>query len=419
MHNSRDFISSLNEQVYKSALWEHGLQIEYWQFNGPHQIDDPGKTAAFEKAMQFIVGAFSNPIPKPASWSHYDLYPEFDVWDYQVRSDKKEPGFIYLKNVSQSGFGIQTHRWLPVGPPLNPCKIELTTAALYQPNTAFNVISCGENDDLLTETVKSDPAGRLHLTRDQRSTETGIYRKGDAPDLISLGYEVGNKTRFIRAGKENKVSLRVLNRGGDIDLPTSGQVVLTPLDSSTTVQTKSVAFELRAGQRVATLPPFGVHCSMKPPASLEPPWVKFKIIVSLGAHSYEDEVMIPVFFDVPDFKGIKVDDGRTIRDRAFGSGNGNGIASPGESIMIYIDGRRARLYADDPFVLTGDENLFDEILPGTAGDGYTLSSIVKISNQCPAGHVIEFLANFETKTLYPKEPIERKLTWGRVMVTVR
>ena len=134
--------------------------------------------------------------------------------------------------------------------------------------------------------------------------------------------------------------------------------------------------------------------------------------------SFDDELIVPVFFDVPAFETVAIDDGRKVNDSSavYGKGNADGIASAGEEIMIYVDGHRTRLYTDDPFVQQNLETLIDEVLPAKWPDGYTLSSVIKIDNNCPDGHVIECLANFETKGFMP---IDRKLTWGKVRIKIK
>jgi len=129
-----------------------------------------------------------------------------------------------------------------------------------------------------------------------------------------------------------------------------------------------------------------------------------------------DAITVPVFYDVPYFSKIQIDDGAEVKDKPIGSGNGNGKAEASEQIMIYENGQRLRLYTDDPYVETASELLFDEVLKGIWSDGFTLSSIVKIADNCPSGHTIEFLANYETKEFMP---IRREVHWGKVKVTVK
>ena len=86
---------------------------------------------------------------------------------------------------------------------------------------------------------------------------------------------------------------------------------------------------------------------------------------------------------------------------------------PGETIMIYQDSHRTRLYYDDPYV--DGERLFDELQPDKWGDGYALSSLVHISKDCPVGHQIRFLACYEVKDW---KTINRNVTWGNFTITV-
>jgi enterochelin esterase-like enzyme len=418
MHNSRDFISILNEQVYQSANWEGRLQLSYYQFEGGHRIDEPGETALFEKALLYIDNAFSHPIPKPRRWSHYDLYPSFQVWNYQVNSNKKEPGFIFLNNVSVSGFGNYTLKWLPAGPEIRGCTTDIVTAPLYPPNSPVNVVKY--RDGQVARTIlNTDEKGRLRIEHCLPGTELGFFTPGDAPDLVYVGHQLAANHRYLRVGENNPVRLTIFNRGGEFARPTELKLALVPLDTGTTVSNGPVSVMVKPGQRIIELPPFSVQTNMKAPGRLQPPWVKFRVKLSLGAANFEDEMMLPVFFDVPAVPIVTIDDGINIKDSALGSGNGDGAARAGEKIMVYIEGRRARLYTDDPYVETAEEKLVDEILPGTAGDGYTLSSVIRIARNCPPGHVIELLASYETKSLIPEEPIDRKLTWRKVFIKTR
>ena len=56
-----------------------------------------------------------------------------------------------------------------------------------------------------------------------------------------------------------------------------------------------------------------------------------------------------------------------------------------------------------------------DAIPAFWPDGYTLSSIIHIAPDCPDGHRIECMASYETKSY---NPIERKVTWGKVRITV-
>jgi enterochelin esterase-like enzyme len=68
-HNStKDELNKLNSEVHAGALWDGHLHYEYWVFDGGHMVDVKGKTDVFEKAMKFVVDAFSHPLPEKEKW---------------------------------------------------------------------------------------------------------------------------------------------------------------------------------------------------------------------------------------------------------------------------------------------------------------------------------------------------------------
>jgi hypothetical protein len=164
--------------------------------------------------------------------------------------------------------------------------------------------------------------------------------------------------------------------------------------------------------------PFTITLSKKAPANGAPSEIKFKVLIATGDLTFVDEIIVPVMYDVPSFEKLLVDDGRAVSDTSgvHGTGNGNGLASPGEQIMLYSNGHRLRFYSDDPYVESDSEKLIDEVVPAKWPDGFTMSSVVKISDKCPDGHVIQGVGSFETKGYMP---IDRRLTWGRVAIQVR
>ena len=122
-NGSKDILYYLNNEVHSGAIWDEKVKMEYWAFPGPHMIDKEGETKVFERGVRFVANTFDSlaPVAKTTlqNWSHYDLYPTFTVWNYEVKSNKSEPGLIFLRNVSKNGFGLYTKKWVPDGPSLN------------------------------------------------------------------------------------------------------------------------------------------------------------------------------------------------------------------------------------------------------------------------------------------------------------
>jgi enterochelin esterase-like enzyme len=416
MHNGdTDILYYLNEEVHAGAQWE-GVPMSYYRFHGGHMIDDSGETKVFEMAVQFVTGAFKSKPIAQNRWWHYDLYQNFDIWDYTIVSGKRLPGFIYLKHVSPQGLGIYTQRWLPDGPPVESGTIRITTAPLYKPGKRYQVVQYSVARDTLTsDTVTSDAAGRLTINTNGSGYETGISAAGDPPDIVALDYLVDNKSRFLQAGGGNEVAIRLFNRGGENSLSAIAQVTIRTQDSTVQIQDSVVRINVQKEQRMIMLPPVRVTCFKKPPPHAEPPFVKIKLDIRINNTVQTDELTVPVSFDVPYFTDLVTDDGSVVAGKAYGTGNGNGQVNPGEQVILYTKGHRLRLYTEDPFVMRHREQLKDEIIPARWPDGFTLSSVIQIDPACPDGHVIDCLASYETKTF---NPIERKLTWGKIRITV-
>jgi enterochelin esterase-like enzyme len=410
-----DVLYYLNEEVHAGAKWE-GVPIEYYKFHGGHMVDDSGKTKVFEMAMQFVANAFKKETPAPASWSHYDLYPDFNVWGYTVTSNKQQPGYIYLKNVTKNGFGLYTTRWLPDGPALEINPISVTTSPVYEPGKMYELIQySAKEDNLYYGAIKADEKGRLHFLLSGDGYETGIYEKRDGPDVVLWNYAVNNKSRFLTAGIDNQLSLRLLNLGGENYLPANAQVTLSTTDSSIIIKDPVKTIQITEGNRRLPLPAYTITCSTKPPPHAEPPFIKFIVTIKTGNKITRNDIIVPVLFNVPLFTNVTIDDGKAVKDKTLGKGNANGEANAGEQVVAFSGDHRLRLYTEDPFVIREQEQPLDEIIPARWPDGYSVSSLIKIAPECPDGHIIECMASYETKEF---NPIERKVTWGKVRIVV-
>ena len=408
----------MNTEVKNAAEWEGLTHFEYWMGEGDHKVDDPGKTDVFEEAMQFIVKRFQHPVPRQKSWSHYDLYSDFDVWNYSVKSDKDEPGFLYLRNVSTSGFGFHTRKWLPDGPSIKNCTASITTAPIYKKGYTYDVVLYRQGAEKpVVVKQKADHEGRLHIELNGNGCEVSISHQSLPADFTVLEHRLERGQRYLRVNEKNELSLTLLNRGGASNAGKKVQLKVSSSDQTVLLANAVQELSLNKSEKTVVSQPVGISCTKTPPGDASPPWIKLNIEVTCGDDIFSDAITVPVFFDVPYFKHIRIDDGRSVWQRTLGSGNGNGQAEASERIMIYENYQRLRLYTDDPYVETESEVLFDQVLPGMIWpDGFTLSSIVKIADDCPSGHTIEFLANYETKTFMP---IRREVHWGKVKITVK
>ena len=408
-----DILYNLNEEVKQGAKWE-GKPVEFEQFPGGHRVDNAGETLIFEKALKFVAKSFKKEHKTPERWSHYDLYPSFSLWGYSVESDKQQPGFIFLKNVDKKGFGGYTNQWLPDGPPLAIGPLKVTTPPVYSPTKTYQIAtySASSGKTVLSE-KQSNSSGQLTVEVDALGGEVGIFEKTDAPEWVCLDYKVDGKSRFLNVGSANKLALRLFNRGGEKEISQPIRVVVSTTDGEVVVNDSVIQIKPVAADHILRLPPLLIACSKKPPLHAEPSAVKFKVTVYSGNQVFNDEINVPVKYDVPVFNEVSVDDGKTIRGKARGKGNADGIVNAGENVMLYEGKNRLRLYTEDPWVR---EAWADEMIPARWPDGFTQNTVLQIAPDCPDGHQIECLASYETKTF---NPIERKVTWGKVKFTIR
>jgi len=400
----------LNNEVISGALREYNLDFSYRVYEGSHDITPE----QFRDAFLFVVASFRDPLPEPIRWNHADLYPDFNVWGYEVRSNKDTPGFIELTGVTEGGLGIGTRKWEPDGRPIPGVRITIKTPSRYKPNTAYSLLDYNVSKDTCkNSTVTSDDSGQISFAVNHENHQVGIFRKNDPADLVILDYLVNGTGRFLDHKKECGLTIRLLNRGGS-----EARGVRVMLKSSTAgVEIDNPILEtdrLGSGETLWLTGNFRITASNPPAKDGSPFRVRFNLIITdAGQHTWEDFLDVPVYYDVPEFTHIGIDDGDS---EIFGSGNGNNIAEPGETVMIYeisFGSRRLRLYYDDPYI--DQERLYDEIQPDKWGDGYSLSSLVHISKNCPPGHRIKFLACYEIKDW---KTIRRDVTWGVFTITI-
>lgn len=403
-------LHNLNREVIEGALRETSLDFTYHTYEGGHAITPE----QFRDAFNFVIAAFKNPLPEPLRWNHADLYPDFDVWGYQVRSNLDKPGFIEMKGVTRGGMGIRTKAWEPDGINIPGVRIKVKTAPVYQPETRYTLFDFNETDDTKNiSTVTSDEKGTVSFSVDHEDHQIGIFRKNGPAEITMAAYSVNGKGHFLEQRKENNLGIRLLNRGGS----EAGEIkiILTTTTAGVTIDDPVIELQKLGSGELSWLPSgFRVKAANLPVRDGSPFRIRFNLTITDNKHNeWKDEFDAPVYYDVPEFTRIGIDDGDS---GIFGSGNGNNIAEPGETVMIYeISGgsHRLRLYYDDPYI--DSERLYDEIQPDKWGDGYSLSSLIHISSDCPAGHRIKFLASYEVKDW---EEIRRDVTWGIFTITI-
>ena len=417
-HNSSEGeLTYLNSEVNNGAIREKGLDYLYKKYPGHHQFNKENTNTVLQETYDWVLASFNKPTPKPNRWNHVDLYSEFNVWGYKVKSNKNEPGFIELKGVTKGGMRLGTKRWLPYGPIISNIETEVTTAPIYKTKSRYTIIDFNQTKNTISKKrVKSDKEGSVSFSTDGEVHNVGIITKNSPADIVFVNYKVNSSKKFLEQGKEGLVSIKLFNRGGstvnnlkiEISTEQEGVSITNPIVSIPT---------LKSGDTITVDSSFKIKTTYSAHNDASPLGIRFNLEFTEGnSNKWFDEFDIPVFFDLPTFTDIKVDDGVKVKDEVYGKGNANGIVEAGENVMLYFNNSRLRLYYDDPYVEVTEERLYDETLfAHWEADGVTLSSIIKISDDCPEGHVINFMASWEYKEY---NPINRHVYWGEFSITV-
>jgi hypothetical protein len=315
-----------------------------------------------------------------------------------------------MRGVTKGGMWIGTKKWQPQGWIIPGVRINVETAPIYQPNTTYSLLDYNVTQDSKElKSVESDPEGRIGFAVNHENHQIGIYRKKDPPEIVYLAHKVDERDIFLNHHESSSLKLRLLNRGGSA--AKNIRIELSCTNPAVAFEDPVIEIdELPQGEPVWIDPNFRITASNEPPANGAPFRLKFHLSISDRKHTWEDDFEAPVMYDVPEFTNIGIDDGDS---EIFGSGNGNNIAEPGESVMIYEISHRTKLYYDDPCI--DGERIHVDLQPDKWGDGYAVSSVIHISEGCPIGHKINFLASYEVKEW---KTIKRNVTWGKFTITI-
>ncbi|MBZ5619602.1 MAG: esterase family protein [Acidobacteriia bacterium] len=372
------------------------------------------------QTLDFHLHAFANPLPKPVTFSHADVYPNFAVWGWEAVSDRRQPGFTLLENVSSKGFRSSVREWVPGGATLPKVKLSIGSARIYPPGSSHTVTYIRLRDGNVRRTAqKVDAQGRLNFDLDGDAYEVGISAE---PLICIAGYEF-TEAAWATAGRPIKLRVKFWNKGAapsatsmiqwessnpgvKFESPTSRLFGLKPGESAMLPLTLTVADESRAMVKI-----FAVEGSSHAP--LEGQVRRAAVRGEFAADAPNRMPLeVPLFPPAESTQDFHIADGRTLKvyqhavqvaEVPFGEGNQDGHAAPGESFAVLLpEGdalRAAELFTSDACVdntARGDDSWTDYDHVG-ASARYSLPTI---RAACPPGHVVHLLA----RLLIPNAP---------------
>ena len=367
-----------------------------WDYTQAHHESEVFKadhgTPGIAKTLMFHMRAFEAPLTRPAVWNHIDVYPDFSVWGWNIATDRKEPGFTVLENVSPSGFRSCVREWVPAGRMLAGVQVGITTPSSYKPGQELPVNVIRLRDGQLRHLrQKADAKGRLTVNLDGEEYEVGI---GSAPNLALMGFaieaaawatdteKVGVRVKFVNKSDQATPAMQLHwgTPNADIRLD-SARAAIPPLRPGKTAEAPLTFTALDSTREIVKL--FALGDQIKLPLEIPtfPP-----------ADKTED-------FRIADGRALPVyQRGQTVQQVTLGTGNGDGHADAGERIAILLPEGDAYRAAE---LFTNDECLdLTKRLSDNWGGYDHVGASAKISlplirSNCGSGHLIRALARVQ------------------------
>ena len=410
MHlGSKDFLRQHDQEIdqaYKTLelnyeSWHYGIGY----FRGFHNAVN------IKSQFDFHMHYFRMPPVRPEKWHHIDLYPNFSVWNYEIRSDRTVPGYTVMDDVRREGFSLHTKKWLPDGPAVPNVSVQIKTDSLYPPNTQFELISLHVSSRKISRTnVRSDKNGKIKWQGTGVPTNIGLYRAGDPGHITMASYTLNQQ--MPAAGDIVSLSPLLFNKGGAaVD---SIRIELIAQDEDVEVIDPAITIGKLTQGALHEKTGFKIRSRS---ATLD----RAKLKLVLNYNGKKDHFLLEVPFYSPQNRltRFEIADGRAVnleveKQISVGEGNGDGTANPGEWISVFtrsdLDSLHdfgLQLYTEDPYVAMNNRRMLYFARNDWSG-AQRLTSQVQIRPDCPEGHEIVFYGIYE----YPKNGNTRRDSHG-------
>jgi len=397
MHlGSKDFLRQHDQEIdqaYKTLelnyeSWHYGIGY----FKGFHNAVN------IKGQFDFHMKYFRMPLARPEKWHHIDVYPNFSVWNYNVITDRKIPGFTILDDVHKEGFSVQTKKWLPDGPMIPDLSVKIETDNIYAPNTNFQLIRLDvPARKIYKSSVRSDAKGRIQWQGTGQHSDVGLYRTGDPGHIAMATYTLDRQLPGV--GDIVSLSPLLFNKGGAaVD---SVRMELIAQDEEVEVIDPAVTIgKLRQGA-LHEQTAFRIRSRHE---GLDR--AKLKLMLTYNGKKDQFLLEVPFYSPAAALEQFEVADGRQVNleveeKTLVGEGNGDGIVNPGEWISIFtqsdLDSLHdigLQLFTEDPYVTMDNRRMLFFARSDWSG-AQRLTSQVQIRKDCPDGHQISFYGIYE------------------------
>jgi pimeloyl-ACP methyl ester carboxylesterase len=431
---SGDYISQYHEETHAAYAVAAGVEYEYRRDEyHRHWATSIGET------FEFHQRAFATPRLDeiPAVWHHSDPFERFSVWGYSVKAEG--PGLVYLQDVTRHGLRVTTRRWAPDGPAQADRRIEITTAALYQPGETYIYIDRDFGKGSTSRTrIQAGADGRLKFSLDGAGHQITLEGPGltpSGPVLLPLttsdvprlpaAVDVALPIRLYNPRAEAMTNVRVklsseyptvalrqpelvvakIEPGGVVDL--SKQITARFTEGEGAFEHTRLALELTWDGKQTSTQPIDL---LVEPEGIPAPW-EVKILDGRTAK-----------FTVFNQKGNQGGGSAIEREVTEGKGNGNGILEPGEEATVWVRLRqgldpfdkgnwyRAKVYTGSPWISEVAD--LEEVKQREWTGAKDRTSVIRLSADAPVGTPARLLLDNESWSFrftpdvrYGREPL--------------
>ncbi len=390
-YGREDFIRAYHKDL--NAIFTNVLEnYEVQDYPGGHAL------SGLEDMFDFFSRSFNEPLPRPEKWSHIDVYPVFEIWDYRIFSDRDIPGFTVLENVNKRGFRSSVRPFLPDGKSMAQFNLVVQTAPLYQKNKSYSIrIYSYSREDFTEKTVRSDRSGSLFIALNGGINEVAIFELNEKI-AVPVIHTMEPDTGFgLEPGEGKVITVEVLNMG-TADL-TDGTLEFRPYNAEIhSYRSKIEPISLGSGinvNGVFTIPTSIKHATVQ----------KFDVVITDSkGREWQESKVLPVRKGRLIEPSFEIADGRifTYLSRAsdaitakLGYGNGDGQINPGETFMILVEEggihRLTRLSSPSPYIDLSDPSAIesDSWVPFDHVGGSFKYSIPTLSSSVPEDEMVD------------------------------
>ena len=417
-YGDKDFIRSYHED--RNRVWTQVLDnYEYKIYPGEHS------TIGLGDMFEYLYNTFKNPPRKPLKWAHIDLYPVFSVWDYSINTDRNIPGFTILENVDARGFKCAVREFLPNGEVLSFVNVSIITPGIYEKNQLyiindFDVIKRSASQKI----IQSDNLGRLKISLNGSIHEIGINKQKDKPNISMVSFKIENMN-WATHNKDVAISIELLNKGQALGKNIKAK--LSTINKSTIIgKSESLVGSIAVNETQTCKTPFVFNVKGD---SIE--MLKFKLVMQDDSRNewiefFEIELKKDLLeikdFEIADGKIFKVSKSGTDTDTInLGIGNGDGVANPGESIVILVKDQNkywcTTLSSADKYVNPFGVNVrkSDNWGPFDNVGGSAKYNVPLLSSDCPEDKTIDFSASYWVPVIEDMHVIKQ----GKISIIVK